>query len=198
MNIQNKWCYLILTVMAFTILTYLSYADDRARDRKTLQGIRSVVVKVHTVEAEWKVELEKVGLSESVLQASIEDQLQNAGIQVLAEEASNQSEFEGILNVRLKLADHEPGKKSFLSLDEEQEKIEKADTKKKYVYAIRLNLRQLVALKRDPSVNAFSITWQAESVGLRRLALIGDDIKRQVDVFIEAYISENPTALKTK
>jgi hypothetical protein len=52
-----------------------------------------------------------------------------------------------------------------------------------------------VFLKRDPSQEAFSITWQAESVGMRRLALIKDDIKGLVDIFIEAYTSENPNLL---
>ena len=181
-------------VLFFILLSLGSFcqADDRARDRATLRGIQSIIVKVHPLEAEWHAELEKVGLSENVLQSSIEQQLKKAGIQVLAEEASNQPAFEGFLNVRLKFVAHEPAKKTFLSLDDKEEKIEKVDTKKKYVYAIRLNLRQLVALKRDPSAKAFSITWQAESVGLRRLALIKDDIKSQVDVFIEAYISENP------
>ncbi len=186
-------------VFLFILLSLGSFcqADDRARDRATLRGIQSIIVKVHPLAAEWRAELEKVGLSESVLQSSIERQLQKAGIQVLAEEASNQSEFEGILNVRLKFVDHEPAKKTFLSLDDKEEKIERVDAKKKYVYAIRLNLRQLVALQRDPSAKAFLITWQAESVGLRRLVLIKDDIKSLVDVFIEAYISENPAALKT-
>jgi plasmid maintenance system killer protein len=186
-------------IVLFVILLSLGsfcQADDRARDRATLRGIQSIIVKVHPFEAEWHAELEKVGLSESALQSSIEQQLQKAGIQVSAEDASNQSAFEGFLNVRLKFVDHEPAKKTFLSLDDKEEKIEKVDTKKKYVYAIRLNLRQLVALKRDPSAKAFSITWQAESVGLRRLALIKDDLKNQVDVFIEAYISENPNSIK--
>jgi hypothetical protein len=185
-------------VLLFILLSLGSFcqADDRARDRATLRGIQSIIVIVHPLSAEWQAELEKVGLSESVLQSSIEQQLKKAGIQVLAEEASNHSAFEGFLNVRLKFVAHEPAKKTFLSLDDKEEKIEKVDTKKKYVYAIRLNLRQLVYLKRDPSANAFSITWQAESVGLRSLALIKDDIKSQVDVFIEAYTSENPNSIK--
>jgi hypothetical protein len=56
--------------------------------------------------------------------------------------------------------------------------------------------RQLVSLKRDPAAEAFSITWQTESVGLRRLALIKEDIKSLVDVFVEAYASENPELIK--
>lgn len=198
MNIRQRWFFSIITIIALKVIspTDLCPADDRARDRKTLQGIQSVVVKVHSVEAEWKTELAKVGLSESALQSSIEHQLQKAGIQIITEGASRRSEVEGILNVRIKFNDPEPAQKQFLSLSGKEEKIEVVDTKKKYIYAIRLNLRQLVSLKRDPSAEAFSITWQAESVGMRRLALIKNDIKSLVDVFIEAYISENPNSIK--
>jgi hypothetical protein len=198
MNIRQRWFFSIITIIALIAISPpdLCRADDKARDRKTLHGIESVVVKVHPVEAEWQTELAKVGLSESTLQSSIEHQLQQAGIQVIAEGASRRSEVEGILNVRIRFNDPEPAKKQFLSLNGKEEKIETVDIKKKYIYAIRLNLRQLVSLKRDPSAEAFSITWQAESVRMRRLALIKDDIKSVVDVFIEAYISENPNSIK--
>ena len=198
MNIRQRWFSSIIIIMALITITQTDVcrADDKARDRKTLQGIQSVVVKVHTVEAEWQAELAKVGLSESALESSIEQQLQKAGIQVLDEEASSQSAFEGILNVRLKFSDPEPAKKQFPTDDKSGDIIEKVDVKKRYIYAIRLNLRQLVSLKRNPSAEAFSITWQAESAGMRRLALIKDDIKSLVDVFIEAYISENPNSIK--
>ena len=199
MDIQRRWFSSIIIIMALITITQTDVcrADDKARDRKTLQGIQSVVVKVHTVETEWQTELEKVGLSESTLQSSIEHQLQKAGIQVVSEEASSRSEFVGILNIRLKFSDPEPAKKQFPTDDKSGDIIEKVDVKKRYIYAIRLNLRQLVSLKRDPSAEAFSITWQAESVGMRRLAIIKDDIKSMVDVFIEAYTSENPAPLKT-
>jgi len=197
MNIKRKWVFLIsAALLIVTPLMEPGFADDKARDRKTLHGIQSVVVKVHGIEAEWKTELGRVGLSESTLQSSIEAQLQNAGIQVLAEEASSRSEVEGILNVRLKFNDPEPAQKSFVSPSDKEETIKAVDIKKNYVYAIRLNLRQLVSLKREPSTEAFSITWQAESVGIRRLALIKDDFKSLVDVFIEAYVSENPNSTK--
>ena len=190
--------YYIFIVLFVILLSLGSFcqADDRARDRATLSGIQSIIVKVHAIEEEWRAELKKVGLSESALQSSIEHQLKKDGIQVIAEEASSRSEFEGILNVRLKFSDPEPAKKQFPTYDKNGTIIEKVDVKKRYVYAIRLNLRQLVSLKRDPSAEAFSITWQAESVGMRRLAFIKDDIKSVVDVFIEAYISENPNSIK--
>jgi hypothetical protein len=189
-------CLIAVLFSIFLSLSSFCQADDRARDRATLRGIQSIIVKVHPLEAEWQTELAKVGLSEDALESSIEQQLQKAGIQVLDEEASSQSAFEGILNVRLKFSDPEPAKKQFPADDKSGDIIEKVDVKKRYIYAIRLNLRQLVSLKRDPAAETFSITWQAESVGLRRLALIKDDIKSLVDVFIEAYISENPNSIK--
>jgi len=191
--------FVCLIAVLFSIFLFsgsFCQADDRARDRATLRGIQSIIVKVHSLEAEWQTELGKVGLSESALESFIEQHLQKAGIHVLDEEASSQSVFEGVLNVRLKFSDPEPAKKQFPTDDKSGDIIEKVDVKKRYIYAIRLNLRQLVSLKRDPSTEAFSITWQAESVGMRRLALIKEDIKSLVDVFIEAYISENPNSIK--
>ncbi len=190
MNIKRGAVFSVMALMMFILTADSVRADDKARDRKTLRGIQSVVVIVHTVEPEWQFELEKVALSESILQSSIERQLEKAGIRVIPQEESSRSEFEGILNVRLKFSDPDPAKKQFLSVDD-KEKIEKVEAKKKYLYAIRLNLRQLVVLQRDPSFNAFSITWQTESVGMKRLNYIREDIKNLVDVFIEAYISEN-------
>lgn len=194
MVIQRRWFYAMMTITALLtiMLSDVCRADDKARDRQTLKGIRAVVVIVHAVEAEWQAELEKVGLSESLLESDIERQLEKAGIRVVAAEASTRSAYEGILNVRLKFSDPEPAKKQISAVDKKGEIIEKVDVKKKYVYAIRLNLRQLVSLKRDPSADAFSITWQTESVGMRRLIDIREDIKNLVDRFIEVYTSENP------
>ena len=104
MNIKRGVIFSVIALLIFITPANFVRADDKARDRKTLRGIQSVVVKVHPVEVEWQAELEKVGLSESTLEASIEQQLKKAGIQVISEEASSQSEFEGILNVRLKFS----------------------------------------------------------------------------------------------
>ena len=168
----------------------VGHTDDRARDRASLRGIKTVVVRVHTFEHEWASELAKVGLAEAVLQATIERQLEKSGIAVTPEEASKKTETEGSLNVRVKFLNPEPSKKTFLTTDEEE--IERLDSKKRYVYAIRLNFRQPASLKRIPEATISAITWQTESVGLRRLALIREDLENVVNVFIEAYLSENP------
>ena len=51
---------------------------------------------------------------------------------------------------------------------------------------------QPVLLQRNPEAPISAITWQTESVGFRRLALTWEDIEKVVNVFSEAYLSENP------
>ena len=181
---------------AFLLIFFLDAlvcrADDRALDRASLLGIKTVVVKVHTFERDWAAELAKSGLKESVLQATIERQLEKSAIAVIPEEASKRTETEGILNVGVRLLDPEPAQKTFLTATEEE--IKRVDPKKKYVYAIRLNFRQQASLRRNPDKTIFAITWQTESVGFRRLALMREDFENVVNVFIEAYLSENAGA----
>jgi hypothetical protein len=183
--------FLYLAVLfIFMTPALVGHTDDLARDRASLRGIKTVAVKVHTFEREWAAELAKPGLTEAVLQATIERQLDKSGITVIPEEASKRSETEGILNVRVKFIDPEPPKKTFLTAEEEE--IKRFDPKKRYVYAIRLNFRQPVSLRRNPQATIFAITWQTEALGMRRLALIREDFENVVNVFIEAYLSENP------
>jgi len=181
---------IIVTLFLISVSIHsICQADDRAKDRATLRGIQSVIVKVHSWEPEWRGELKKVGLDESFLQSLIEHKLEKAGIPVLPEEAAKRSETEGILNMRMKFSEPEAMRKIYTTPDENE--IEKVDTKKKYVYAIRLNFRQMVLFPRDPALKSLAITWQTESVGFRRLTLIREDLMNVIDVFIEAYLSEN-------
>ena len=181
-------CRLFLVGLMMPVL--VCHADDRALDRMSLRGAKTVVVKVHTFERDWAGELAKAGLTESFLQASIERQLEKSGIAVIAEEASKRDLTEGVLNVRVKFVDPEPPKKTFLTAEDEE--IKRFDPKKRYVYAIRLNFRQLASLRRNPEGTISVITWQTESVGMRRLAAIREDFENVVNNFIEAYLSENP------
>ncbi len=187
---QYRLLYLSIFLLIFFLSVVVCRADDRARDRASLRGIKTVVVKVHTFEREWASELAKAGLTEAVLQASIERQLEKSGITVVSEEASIKDGNEGILNVRTNFSTPEPPKKSIIIGDEE--KLERFDPKKRYIYAIRLNLRQLASLRRNPEKTTYAITWQTETLGFSRVALIRKDIENVVNVFIEAYLSENP------
>jgi len=189
---HRKIFYLNAFLLISLLVALVCRADDRALDRASLHGVKTVVVRVHTFERDWAAELEKNGLAESVLQAAIERQLEKSAIAVIPEEASKRTETEGILNVRLRLLDPEPAQKTFLTATGEE--IKRVDPKKKYVYAIRLNFRQQASLRRNPDKTIFAITWQTESVGFRRLALMREDLENVVNVFIEAYLSENPGA----
>jgi hypothetical protein len=193
----NLRCHIFI-VLFFILLFWGSFcqADDKAKDRATLHGIQSLIVKVHSWERGWSEQLKKIGLTENDLESLIEGKLETAGIYVITEEASQKSETEGILNVRIKFAIPEPDRKTFKTWEDDKD-FEKIDTKKKYIYAIRLNLRQLVVLPRDPALQAWSITWQTESLGLRQVSLIREAVLNAIDVFIEAYSSENPSAPKT-
>ena len=177
-------------LLVFILPAIVCRADDRALDRASLRGIKTVVVKVHTFERDWASELAKAGLTESVLQAKIERQLEKSAIAAIPEESTKRTETEGILNVRVTLMDPEPPQKTFLTSEEEE--IKRFDPKKKYVYAIRLNFRQQTYLRRNPEATTYAITWQTESVGFRRLMLIREDLENIVNAFIEAYLSENP------
>jgi hypothetical protein len=185
----RNFAYLIV-LLSLIAPASVCRADDRAGDRASLRGIKTIIVRVHTFEREWASELSKAGLTEAVLQASIERQLEKSGMTVVPEEMASQTGTGGILNVRTKFLDPEPPKKTFITVEEG--KIERFDPKKRYVYAVRLNFRQPVSLPRNPEETIFSITWQTESVGMRRLALIKEDFENVVNVFIEAYWSENP------
>ena len=187
---QYNLLHLSVFLLIFILSPGVCRPDDRARDRASLRGIKTIVVKVHTFEREWASELAKGGLTEAVLQASIEHQLEKSGITVVSEEASKKNGNEGVLNVRANFSTPEPPKKSFI-IDKE-EKFERFDPKKRYVYAIRLNLRQLASLRRNPEKTTYAITWQTETLGLSRVSRIREDIENVVNVFIEAYLSENP------
>jgi len=181
---------IIVTLFFISVsINSICQADDKAKDRATLRGIQSVIVKVQTWEPEWRGELKKAGLEESYLQSLIERKLEKAGIPVLPEETAKRSETEGILNIRMKFLEPERGRKIYTTPDENE--FEKLDTKKKYVYAMRLNFRQMVLFPRNPALRPLAITWQTESLGFRRLTLIREDMMNVIDVFIEAYLSEN-------
>ncbi len=187
---RSKSFYWGIFLFVMFLPALVCHADDRAKDRATLRGIKTIVVKVHTFEREWASELTKAGLTESVLQATIERELEKDGLPVVPEEASKRNETEGVLNARVKFVNPEPPKKTFITAEEEE--IQRFDPKKRYLYAIRLNFRQPASLRRNPEATISAITWQTESVGMRRLAEIRKDFENVVNTFIQAYSSENP------
>ena len=70
---------MIILISISTSFNSICQADDRAKDRTTLRGIKAIIVKVHSWEPDWSVELKKAGLEESYLQALVERKLEKSG-----------------------------------------------------------------------------------------------------------------------
>ena len=186
------WLALVVTLVSFGMWNSATQAEDTNEARATLRAIEAVCVQVKHFDPELRVQLGKGGLTEDALQIAVERKLEAAGIKVLSEEKISKSDCPAFLYVNFQIL--VPETKFTYTVEGEQ--ISKDKPVERYFYGVDIELRQMVSLKRDLSAEAFSITWQVESVGMRRLALIKDDIKRLVDVFIEAYISENPDSIK--
>ena len=88
---QHNLLHLSVFLLILICSVVVCRADDRAMDRASLRGIKSVVVKVHTFEREWASELAKAELTEAVLQATNERQLEKSGIAVIPKEEENRS-----------------------------------------------------------------------------------------------------------
>ena len=69
-NKTNYFLHLSL-VLLFMTPAPIGQADDRARDRESLRGIKTIVVKVHTFEREWAVEFAKAGPTAAAVQRVI-------------------------------------------------------------------------------------------------------------------------------
>jgi hypothetical protein len=64
-----------------------------------------------------------------------------------------------------------------------------------YPYSIDLLLIQKVSLLRDPKLTSYTITWSTGgvgSIGKQILSQLRENMEAMVDVFIKAYLTENP------
>jgi hypothetical protein len=146
-------------------------AEDDTRDRQSLRDLEGVRVAVEELPAALRAR----GVAKDHLHNAIELQLRRAGIPVL-----NAGEFpvgDPYLDVRI-TASRETG--GFIA------------------YAIEVSFVQIVFLRRNPAATFNRAqTWKAPgAVGLARPARlpagIEEDLSRQIDQFIQAYLSANP------
>ena len=147
-----------------------AYEDD-TRDRQSLRDLDGVRVAVEELPAK----LAAKGVSRDRLHKAVESQLRRAGITVL-----NAGEFpvgDPYLDVRI-TASKESGE--FIA------------------YSIEISFVQIVFLRRNPAATFNRAqTWKAlGAVDLVRPARlsesIGGNLSRQIDQFIQAYLSANP------
>ena len=173
---MEKWVKMIMLVVLVSGLTLnLScplFAINGKSNQATLRGLKGVGVLVENL----SIEVEKEGLTKNQLQMDVESKLNMAGIKVLTREEVFKPPGEPHLyiNVNVNMAKTE------------------SDI---YPYSIDILLIQQVSLLRDPSLATFAVTWSKGGVGSIAkpiLSQLQGYIKELVDIFIKAYLEENP------
>jgi hypothetical protein len=147
-------------------------AIDAKSNRATLRGLKSLGVLIEHLPPE----IEKEGLSRDQLRASVELKLRKAGMRVLTREESfgTAGEPHLYININVNVAKTE------------------SDI---YPYSIDLLLIQRISLVRDPNITTYGVTWSTGGVGSIGKTIVrelGESVEGMVDVFLKAYLEENP------
>ena len=161
-------------VLLFTLLisrgAVMVNAQDTELTRATLKGLKGLYVVIEDL----RPEVEQAGLTKSAIQTDVELKLRQAGISVLSREQWLNEPGWPYLYVNVNV-----NPRSDYS----------------WPYNILLELKQRVILSRDPTIDLNTTTWSVHAVGAYFKANIRDlrnDIKDNVDLFINTYVSVNP------
>jgi len=151
-------------------LVFPVVALDNQGERETLAGLTGVGVLVE----EMNPDAEKDGLARSTLQTDVELKLRQAGIRVLSKDEWLAA----------------PGRPS-LYLN-----VNTFSRTGLYAYCILLKVKQRVTLIRNLATTSWGTTWDSRgfmgTVGADNLHTVRDDVRDQVDQFINAYLAANP------
>jgi hypothetical protein len=153
-------------------LASLALSINGKSNRATLRDLKGVGVLVENLPPE----VEKEGLNRDQLQKTIESKLRKAGIKVFSKEEAFQTPGEPHLYVNINV------------------NIAKTESDI-YPYSIDLLLIQRVSLLRDPNLTTYAVTWSTGgvgSIGKTIVGELGESVEGMVDVFIKAYLEENP------
>jgi len=138
---------------------------------KSLRGLWGVGVLIEDLHPNAK----KAGLTKSQLQTDVEVELRKAGIPVLTEDERLKTPGRPVLYVNVNSIDSSEGF---------------------YVYNIKVDLRQLVDLRRNRSIGNFATTWNREHVAGVGKSYFKQDVREKVrdyvNIFINDYLTVNP------
>ncbi|MEW6375056.1 MAG: hypothetical protein AB1502_04605 [Thermodesulfobacteriota bacterium] len=169
---NKKWLVVLMIVTLFLILRSLTFAIDSKSNRATLRGLHGVGVLIEQLSPE----VEREGLTKNQLQMKVESKLRTSGIRVLTKEECTNTPGEPYL---------------YININVNTTKTE-SDI---YPYTIDVMLIQKVSLLRDPKQTAYAVTWSTGGIGsiLKQiLDQLRGSVEEVVDVFIKAYLAENP------
>jgi hypothetical protein len=155
------------------IVLYLSTfaaASDAKYNRGSLRGLEGVYVKVEGLSPE----VEKDGLTKTLIRRDVESKLRMAGIRTLSKEKWFDVMGSPHLYVHI----------NCLKLRETKE----------YIYSIRIAFRQNAYPEREPILILGAATWSVGGIiGITyRFDKIRTSVRGRVDEFIRAYLSVNP------
>jgi hypothetical protein len=164
---------MVLLVISLSLMWGSSVsAVNGISNRATLRGLKGIGVLVERL----PLEVEQEGLKRDQLQIEVESKLRIAGIKVLTKEEAFNSPGEPFLYININV-----------NISKTESDI--------YPYSIDLLLVQKVSLLRDPNLTSYAITWSTGGVGSIGKTIVNqllESVQQTVDVFIRAYLAENP------
>ena len=162
----------IIGIFLSLFLLSSALAVNGISNRATFRGLKGVGVLVEKLPPE----VEQEGLKRDQLQMEVESKLRTAGVKVLTKEEAFNTPGEPFLYININV------------------NIAKTESEI-YPYSIDLLLIQKVSLLRDPKLTSYAITWSTGgvgSIGKQILSQLRENVEAMVDVFIKAYLAENP------
>jgi hypothetical protein len=176
MNFCHR-CSLILGIIISFFLFYLTpFAAMAADDSHTMfQGLKSVYVQVNPINTKTQGK----GIVASQLREETEQQLKNAGIQVLSDEEFN----------RFKISLKYPLARIVLSVSIEEIPTESTTLD---VSNITVEVQQAAFLGRKATISMFATTWERNQIIFGGSGQVQGKIRAFIAEFITAYTGANP------
>ncbi len=170
MNKKKHWIFLIVIVLCKLSIASFLFASDNNVNRLSLRGLKGVYVSVEKIDSE----IEKDGLTKSLIRKDVELKLQRAGIKILSRDKWFETTGSPYLYVNVNVL--------------------KLPASKEYIYSINTAFRQNVYPVREPIEVIGATTWSiGEIVGITyNLNKIRSSVKGQADKFIKTYLTVNP------
>jgi len=155
-------------------------ALDFETSRQTLAGLRGVHVLVEDLQPNIVKFSDKFKFSKDELRKGVELKLRRAGIKVLSRNEWLASPGRPILCVAVNTHQRE---------------------KYWWAYDIRVELYQMASLEVNPATKAMVSTWSTNMTGvvnIGTLNTLNEPVKVLIDLFINAFLSVNPSPQKPK
>lgn len=166
---SRKLLVFVAVVLFLVTLNSVVFPLDDKLSRSSLRGIKGVYVLIEKLSPDT----ESDRLSTSQLQTDVEQRFREARIKVQTKEAYLKTPGTPYFYVQVNTMKNGPI----------------------YAYSINIELKQWVLLSRNTKIQVLSPTWSHSmigTVGVENLSMLREGVRKEVDQFINAYLSVNP------